>query len=78
MKDTYGGLTIEDMPAETKAKFFCKFHQEKCGVICMNKLRCAKCGWNPEVEAKRKIILNEKEEVFKYDYQRGPAQERGE
>lgn len=80
MKEMFAGISDADLPPETKAKFFCKYHQEKLGVICMNKLTCDRCGWNPVVESKRKQKLKEKErrESFTYDLQRHSAQERGE
>ena len=80
MKEMFAGISDADLPPETKAKFFCKYHQEKLGVICMNKLTCDRCGWNPVVESKRKKNLKEKErsETFKYDLQRHSAEERGE
>lgn len=69
MKDYFSGISDLDLPEETKERMFCKFHQEMLGVICMNKLRCGSCGWNPDVETKRKQKLKEKErrESFRYD-----------
>ena len=66
MKELFAGISDADLPAETKERFFCKYHQDKLGVICMNKLTCDRCGWNPEVTAKRKKKLSERSETFKY------------
>lgn len=68
MKELFAGISDADLPAETKERFFCKFHQDKLGVICMNKLTCDRCGWNPVVESKRKknLKVNERSETFKY------------
>lgn len=68
MKELFAGISDADLPAETKERFFCKFHQDKLGVICMNKLTCDRCGWNPAIESKRKKKLKDKErsETFKY------------
>lgn len=68
MKELFAGISDADLPAETKERFFCKFHQDKLGVICMNKLTCDRCGWNPAIESKRKKNLKDKErsETFKY------------
>ncbi len=30
------------------------------GVICQDKTKCDKCGWNPAVEQKRKEIVRER------------------
>lgn len=78
MKELFAGISDNDLPPETKARLFCKFHQDKLGVICMNKLTCDRCGWNPAVAERRKEKLNERSETFKYDLQRHSAQERGE
>lgn len=44
MKEMFAGIPDEELPPETRERMFCRFHQEKLGVICMNKLKCASCG----------------------------------
>lgn len=39
-------------------KYDCKHNQ---GVMCDDRTKCAKCGWNPRVELTRKEKLNELE-----------------
>lgn len=67
MKELIAGVSDDDLPPETKARMFCKFHQDKLGVTCQNKLYCDRCGWNPAVSARRKKIINERRREFQYD-----------
>ena len=67
MKELFAGISDEDLPQETKAKLFCKFHQDKLGVTCQNKLFCDKCGWNPAVSERRKETIKERRRAFTYD-----------
>lgn len=67
MKELFAGISDDDLPQETKEKMFCKFHQDTLGVICLKKLTCDRCGWNPAVAKRRKEKLNERKETFRYD-----------
>lgn len=67
MKELIAGVSDDDLPPETKERMFCKFHQDKLGVTCQNKLYCDRCGWNPAVSARRKEIINERRRAFQYD-----------
>ena len=78
MKEMFAGIPDEELPPETRERMFCRFHQEKLGVICMNKLKCASCGWNPDVAESRAKIIRERMAVFRYDLQRNPPKERRE
>lgn len=35
----------------------CPYHRENWGLACEKKNNCVVCGWNPEVEAERKMWL---------------------
>jgi hypothetical protein len=42
--------------AKEKEEFLCKFN---LGIGCDEYDKCGNCGWNPEVNAKRKRLANE-------------------
>ena len=40
-------------------RYECRFNP--AGILCDDRTKCPKCGWNPEVELKRKKKLQELE-----------------
>jgi hypothetical protein len=69
MREILPGVADQDLPPQAKMRFFCKFHQQQLGVMCSNKLQCARCGWNPDVDAARKKKTRERMER-EYDSRR--------
>lgn len=47
--------------AKEEYKDGCKFNPR--GIMCKNHNECAHCGWNPEVEYKRKLKI--REDIYK-------------
>lgn len=39
----------------------CKFNPS--GIVCIDKSKCDKCGWNPAVERQRKADIRKKRSV---------------
>lgn len=60
MRDMFPGIPDDQLPRESRERFFCKYRLESLGVICEKKLNCDTCGWNPAVEARRKEKINER------------------
>ena len=60
MRELFPGVPDEQLPAEARKRFFCKFQQKSLGVICEKKLSCDSCGWNPAVTARRKEKIKER------------------